>query len=208
MTTFTALSDTTLSQDKPLTQSITRALRDNPKALAEGDITAPEMVGVSPMYRADASNTAALVFMNLPDAYDLLEFDFVHIYPTSYTSTLIMEVSTDNGATWLSTGYQMADDSGSASSSSWPLTGTSNTFNTVPVVHSINGRLRTMNFSSSTIYKQMEGQFFWTSSAPSLVRKRFIGHMDLTTKITAVRFRFNTGNIATGYITMRRVRPN
>ncbi|MGO7259136.1 hypothetical protein ACCT32_36975, partial [Rhizobium brockwellii] len=60
MTTFTALSDATLSQDKPFTQSIARAMRDNPKALAEGDVTAPEVIGTSPMYRADASNTTAL----------------------------------------------------------------------------------------------------------------------------------------------------
>lgn len=208
VTTFTTLTDSTLSQDKPFTQSIARAMRDNPKAMAEGDSTAPEVVGVSPLSRADAANVSALMFLNLPDGYDALEFDFIHIYPTAFTSTLIMEVSNDNGTTWLSSGYQLADDSGSSSSSSWALTGTSNTFNTVGGVHSINCRLRTMNFSSSSVYKQIEGQSFWVSSAPSLVRKRFVGHMDSTTKINAIRFRFNTGNIATGYITMRRVRPS
>ncbi|MBY5698393.1 hypothetical protein [Rhizobium leguminosarum] len=208
MTTYTSLTDTTLSQDKPFTQSIARAMRDNPKALAEGDVTAPEVIGNSPMYRADASNTSALTFLSLPDSYDLLDFDFVHIYPTTYTSTLLMEVSTDNGATWLNTGYQLLDDSGSTSSSSWALTGTSNTFNNTPTVHSINGRLRAMNFSSSTVYKQIDGQFFWMSSAPNIVRKRFVGQLDSTTKFNAVRFRFNTGNIANGYIIMRRVRPS
>ncbi|MBZ9975473.1 hypothetical protein [Mesorhizobium sp. BR-1-1-10] len=43
MTTFTTLSDTTLAQDKPLTQSIARAFRDNPLAIGEGDATAPDI---------------------------------------------------------------------------------------------------------------------------------------------------------------------
>ncbi|RVD58855.1 hypothetical protein EN866_19555 [Mesorhizobium sp. M2D.F.Ca.ET.223.01.1.1] len=42
MTTFTTLNNTTLSQDKPLTQSVVRALRDNPVAMGEGDATAPK----------------------------------------------------------------------------------------------------------------------------------------------------------------------
>ncbi len=41
MTDFTTISDTTLAQDKPLTQTIVRALRDNPVAMGEGDPTAP-----------------------------------------------------------------------------------------------------------------------------------------------------------------------
>ena len=43
MTGFTNLSDSSLSQDKPLTQSIARAFRDNPVAIGEGDATAPSI---------------------------------------------------------------------------------------------------------------------------------------------------------------------
>lgn len=43
MTAYTTLSDTTLSQDKPLTQSTARAFRDNPLAIAEGDSSAPKI---------------------------------------------------------------------------------------------------------------------------------------------------------------------
>jgi hypothetical protein len=43
MTTFTAISNTTAEKDKPLTQSLVRALRDNPLAIAEGDVTAPKV---------------------------------------------------------------------------------------------------------------------------------------------------------------------
>lgn len=52
MTTFTAITDTTLAQDKPLTQSVARALRDNPLAIAQGDITAPRVstLGISSQY--------------------------------------------------------------------------------------------------------------------------------------------------------------
>lgn len=209
MTTHTTLPDSSLAQDKPLTQSIARALRDNPKAMAEGDATAPEVVGVSPLDRQVASNSATLVFDNLPDGYDVLEFDVVGIYPVSpnWSNTLVMEISTDNGSTWLNSGYQIVHDGGSESSSYWALTGTSNTFNTI-TANSINGRVTTFNFSSTTLYKQIEGIMVWLSSAPALLRKRFNGQINDVTKMTAVRFRFTTGNIASGYISMRRVRPS
>jgi hypothetical protein len=41
VTTYTTLSDASLSQDKPVTQSIARAWRDNPLAIAEADASAP-----------------------------------------------------------------------------------------------------------------------------------------------------------------------
>lgn len=44
MTTFTTLADSTLAQDKPLTQSITRAFRDNLLAVASADSSAPRIV--------------------------------------------------------------------------------------------------------------------------------------------------------------------
>lgn len=41
MTTWTPLSNTTLAQDKPLTQSVVRALRDNPISIGEAATGAP-----------------------------------------------------------------------------------------------------------------------------------------------------------------------
>jgi hypothetical protein len=43
MTTYTTLTDAELSQDKPVTQAKLRALRDNPLAIAEGDVSAPNI---------------------------------------------------------------------------------------------------------------------------------------------------------------------
>jgi hypothetical protein len=43
MATFTNIPDTSLARDKPLTQSVARALRDNPLAISDGDGTAPRM---------------------------------------------------------------------------------------------------------------------------------------------------------------------
>lgn len=206
MTTFTTLTDATLSQDKPFTQSIARAMRDNPKAMAEGDITAPEVVGNSPMYKATASNTTALTFLNLPDGYDVLEFEYVNIYPVTLASTLLMEVSTDNGATWISSGYASSYETGAASLAQWPITGTANTFNST-LANSINGRTRTYNLSSTSVFKQVESQTFWFDSGGNIQRWRLIGLQQFTAKVNAVRFRFSTGNISRGYIIMRRMRP-
>lgn len=44
MTDYTTLSDTTLAQDKPFTQSVSRALRDNPIAISEGSASAPKLL--------------------------------------------------------------------------------------------------------------------------------------------------------------------
>lgn len=43
MTTYTALSNTSLTTGKPITQSIARAWRDNPLAVREGDPSAPKI---------------------------------------------------------------------------------------------------------------------------------------------------------------------
>lgn len=47
MTTYTAVSDAVLAQDKPFTQSIARALRDNPLAIGEASLGAPRSVPAS-----------------------------------------------------------------------------------------------------------------------------------------------------------------
>lgn len=44
MTTFVNITDATLAVDKPITQDVIRGLRDNPKAIAEGDTSAPKIV--------------------------------------------------------------------------------------------------------------------------------------------------------------------
>lgn len=55
LTTFTNLTDAQLATGKPIPQSTTRAWRDNPKAIAEGDPTAPRISPkaiASPYFRA------------------------------------------------------------------------------------------------------------------------------------------------------------
>lgn len=44
MTTYTTLSNSTVDTDKPANKSLLRALRDNPLAIAEGDVTAPSIM--------------------------------------------------------------------------------------------------------------------------------------------------------------------
>ncbi|MBR2691772.1 MAG: hypothetical protein IKE42_28285 [Aquamicrobium sp.] len=63
MTTYTALSDTTLSQGKPVTQSVSRAWRDNPLAIGEGDGTAPRISVKainSPYFRATRTTNQSI----------------------------------------------------------------------------------------------------------------------------------------------------
>ncbi len=105
MTTWTTLSDATLAQDKPLTQSVARALRDNAIAIAEGAGSSPVIVGLNPSAIITASSPIlTATFTDLP-AVDVIDFEFLGIRPSATSHTLKMRVSINNGSSWISTGY-------------------------------------------------------------------------------------------------------
>jgi len=209
VTTFTNIPDTTLAQDRPFTQSVARGLRDNPVALAEGDGTAPEVVGVSPYRKATASNSPVLLFDNLPDNHSILEFDIVGIRPmASGSNVFVMEYSINNGTSWINSGYQQADDSGQASIAYLALTHNSGSPFNSTAANTLNGWIRTYNFASTTSFKQLESRAFWMNATPLMNERRLWAQFDQAAKINAVRFRFLAGNVASGNITLRRVRAS
>lgn len=215
MTTYTALSDASLSQDKPVTQSIARAWRDNPLAMAEGDATAPEFVGVDYYDVQVASASASLVFDNLPDSYDVLEWDLVKLFPATSINQLYMELSVDNGSTWLSTSYVghyeriiggAALTQGNSSTARFDVTGNPS-FNTA-AAQTINGKMRTYNFCTAALTKLIESMAMYFDTTPAITLQRVHGYHATTSKVNAVRFRMAIGNITSGYIGYRRVRPS
>lgn len=214
MTTYTALSDVSLSQDKPVTQSIARAWRDNPLAMAESDATAPEVIGLTPFDVQVASASASLVFTNLPDNYDVLEWDFVKLFPATSANQLIMELSIDNGSTWLNTSYvayfermvSTTFTNGTASTARFDITANP-AFNTA-AAQTINGRARTYNLCTASLTKVIESMTLYFDTAPALSFQKLYGYHATTSKVNAVRFRLTTGNITSGYISVRRVRPS
>lgn len=99
MTSFVTIDDATAAQDKPATQSLIRALRDNPVAIAEDDATAPGVVGLNAETTLTASASSSLVFTGLSTDYDIWEIEIINLLLSSDT-TLRLQVSLDGGSTW------------------------------------------------------------------------------------------------------------
>jgi hypothetical protein len=103
MTNFTTLSDATLAQDKPITQAISRAWRDNPVAIAEGDSTAPVVFGLNGDAEVNASAASSLTWTGTFDAdFDVVTIEISGVGPVSWSATqeLHIEGSSNSGASW------------------------------------------------------------------------------------------------------------
>lgn len=182
--------------------------------MAESDATAPEVIGLTPHDHKVASASASLVFTDLPDGYDVLEWDFVKLFPATSANQLYMDISTDNGATWLSTSYvnhfeRMTGGAsptyGNGSTSRFDISGNPS-FNTASP-QTINGRMRTYNFCTAALTKSLESSLHYFDTTPAITVQRVYGYHATTSKVNAVRFRMASGNITSGYISYRRVRP-
>jgi hypothetical protein len=208
VTTFTSLSDVSLSQDKPVTQSIARAWRDNPLAISEDDATAPLIIGVNPESSQTASASASIVFTNLSATFDVYEFEFINVKAATNTAIFGMQYSNDNGASYFSTNY--AYDKVISGSADEALTAQarlalSQDCGLGDAV--LNGVLKLFRPSNSTHYKYVTWDVYHGDSSGAF--KRIMGggyNPNALLKgnpVNAVRFLFSAGNIASGTIVMR-----
>ena len=120
MTTYTNITNGLVAVGaKPFATTI-QALRDNPLAIAEGDITAPKVKGLARTLTTAGSATlgadaAALTFTGLPA---MLNFrcEGSLFYRNATAGSLHMQISDDNGGTWdnLATLISTLSTSGSA----------------------------------------------------------------------------------------------
>lgn len=107
MTTYTAIPNTSIDIDSPVTQPLMTALRDNPIAISEGSSGAPKVQpeALELVYGSgSASGTATLI-----SVYDLDDVNYiltegegtVTSTPSASRNTNIeYRTSTDNGSTW------------------------------------------------------------------------------------------------------------
>jgi hypothetical protein len=209
LTTWTTLADSTLSQDKPLTQSTARAFRDNPIAIAENDASAPPIIGLNPSVVAVASASSSLVFSNLTSDFDIYEFELIEIAAATAGATLGMQFSVDNGANWYTTNYQDSCLVGTATAS----IDSSSSRSALKLTQDIgggdtraNGEVRLTN-PASTLYKIVHWRTFHGNN--SGVNVNVVGggtNSNTGTKnvpVTAVRFLMSSGSISSGRIVMR-----
>lgn len=213
MTTYTTLADATLAQDKPLTQSVVRALRDNPSAIAEGDASAPIIVGVNPITSATASNSATLTFTNISAAFNILELELEGLVPVTTGTTLQMQFSTDNGSTWIAgtNNYYAnsvnlsgatASAEGGVNVTTMALSKASDVLNSAAV--GLSGLVKLFNLASTAKVKAATWQTFYGSSSGGFASVAGGGTAQTSaTAINAVRLLFSSGNISTGRAVLR-----
>lgn len=127
MTTYTAIANTDIDQDSPVTEPLMSALRDNPIAMAEGASGAPKIAtkNVFGGGIASGNDTTNYDFTGLDD------FNGARFYVEySYTGSLIpvWEVSADTGSGF-GTAVTFAGGSGSGAVASSAISGYWNKLN-------------------------------------------------------------------------------
>ena len=108
MTTYTAIANSAIDQDSPVTQPLMTALRDNPIAITEGASGAPRVQpeAVSLYYGSGSATRSTIGSSTAIEVTDLDNVDYVLLAgdvinrTESATSYATYALSTDNGATY------------------------------------------------------------------------------------------------------------
>lgn len=156
-----------------------------------------------------ASNQSAVSFTSLIDStYREYVFEVDNLLPSTTGNTSIIEVSDDAGSSWKSTSYagvtMISNNSGGtaavAASSNIQISQTSDAVNTAG--YGMSGSLVLRSPSNTASRKVLTGQFGYRNSASGIGQAIVSGYWDGTAAITGIRFRFSSGNVASGTITM------
>jgi hypothetical protein len=172
-----------------------------------------------------ASSSASIAFTNLSSQFSTYEFELVNVLPANNGAAMAMQLSTDNGSTWINANY-LTDGQVTISDATNVEAQSSATRINLQIYEAdaglcpsntanrggVSGFVTIFNLASSTIYKY--GILNTTTSRSNTSgmcnatgNLRYEG---ATTAINAVRFIFktfnsdvNNGNIASGIIKMR-----
>lgn len=155
-----------------------------------------------------ASNQAAVSFTSLIDStYREYVFEFDNLLPASTTVTLLCEVSDDAGSSWKSSSYAsvvfVSNNSGGtaavAASANIQITQTGDVVNSSGYGVTGSVVLRTPSGSNRKI---VSGQVGYRNSASGISQTQASGYWDGSGAINAIRFRFSSGNVSSGVVTM------
>lgn len=218
MTTWTTLADATLAQDKPLTQSVARALRDNPTAIAEGSSGSPVIVGLNPLIVSAASSSSTLTFTSLP-ALDLIEFELFNLRPVTNGAVLRAQVSINNGSSFISS-YAFAKTISEISTGGSPSGANEGGYAAAQMDLSqasggvangsnsgVSGIFKLLSPGSSSLLKMAQWHVNHsngsTSGFDNVTGSAAIAGVTTAQQINAIKFYFSTGNISAGSIAVR-----
>ncbi|MGE0056232.1 MAG: hypothetical protein AB7S74_18715 [Hyphomicrobium sp.] len=155
-----------------------------------------------------ASSQSAVSFTSLIDStYRAYVFEVDNLLPTTNTVSLLCEVSDDAGSSWKSTGYAgvtfVSNNSGGSAAvpagSNIQISQTGDVSNTPG--YGVTGSL-TLRTPSSSLRKILNGQFGYRNSASGIGQVQVGGYWDGWAALTGIRFRFSSGNVASGIVTM------
>jgi hypothetical protein len=157
----------------------------------------------------NASNSTQIVFNDLDGTFDDYKVVMSNVVPSTDAVYMLMQVSTDNGATWVTTStYADAlhgvysggnGTNGSASTTSIQLTVSgANYLLGNGTGESMAGELMIYAPASTTKYKLFAGDFVNWSAVPTPVRVTTSGVYRNTTAINAIKIYMSSGNIASG----------
>jgi hypothetical protein len=155
---------------------------------------------------ATASSSSEIVFTNLSSSYRAYMLEYDSVYPSAGSENLLMTVSTDNGSTYLTSGYVRALVQ--VLSSSNTVSGNSNAGDAIFYIGSLNGFSNTSTntgsgivyiFAPNTAIRCNLTQHTVTRNA-STVNEFVSGSMlnTTTTAVNAFKLRFGSGTVAGG----------
>jgi len=156
-----------------------------------------------------ASASATLDFTAFVSSdYDEYLIELVNVIPATNGVALYMRMSTDGGSTYDSgANYSWEVDvwtasaearTGATGDSKLQLTYTTHVSNDSH--WGVCGKIRLFSPGSTALYKQIEGNYHFYANDPVRASSSCGGAYESTTAVDALRFLFNSGNIASGTI--------
>jgi len=217
--TWTAIPNGDIDPDSPTTTGLMTALRDNVAAMGAGDSGAPEILGATGaslilLATGTASASSSLDFTGIDGAYPHYVFMFEQVLPATNNAILQMRVSTDGGATYISTSvYQWVQlgnttggttmDAVSLSDTQIYLVGSAGKGLTNNALGGISGKLTLSDAASATAQKNVFGEFVASDDLFQIAVVSVAGSLSTAASdVDAVRFMTDTGNITSGVIRM------
>jgi hypothetical protein len=156
-----------------------------------------------------ANSSATLDFTSvISSAFDEYVIEVVNCVPATTATTFTMRVSTDGGSSYVATGYRyayqyyntVAGINGIAGSESATYLTLGGTMANTAAAGGISGSYRLFNPGSATLHKQLTGTCYFLGTDAHDYREDVGGKYPQTTVVNALRFMFDSGNIATGTV--------
>lgn len=187
---------------------------DNASGLVSLEVATGGGGGLVFLSSATASSSASIEFTSLIDStYEMYAIMFDGIYAGTDDSYLLLQVSTDNGSTWVSSGYMYGNvrsnmySSGvtgenSTSAAHLPVTTTAGTVQIGnDATQAANGLLFLQGVNDTSARTSLSGTTTNTNTGGE--NNVYVsGVYDATTAVNAIRFTMDSGNIAAGTITL------